>query len=51
MKTAYQESLEKWARGLTDEKLQELLIDDRIQGAEIDALFHEDVRRMQMRQQ
>ena len=48
MKTVYQESLEAWARGLTDEKLNDYMSElERFTDDELDALFAEDIRRLQ----
>jgi hypothetical protein len=47
MKTEYQLSLEKWARNLSDEQLNNYMQSlERFSDQELDALFFEDLRRM-----
>lgn len=44
----YQNQLQKWVAGLSDETLCDYMNElDRFSDAELDALFMEDVRRMQ----
>lgn len=50
MKTEYQKSLENWTRGLNDLQLSHYMASlDKFTDAELDALFAEDVRRMQQK--
>ncbi len=48
MNTEYQQALDAWARGLSDECLNDYMSElERFTDAELDALFAEDVRRLQ----
>lgn len=45
--TEYQKSLQAWAAGLSDEILNTYMNDlSKFNDAEVDALLHEDMRRM-----
>jgi hypothetical protein len=47
MKTEYQQSLENWAKGLTNETLERYMdMLDRFKTDELNALLQEDMRRI-----
>lgn len=47
MNTEYQNSLSKWVKNLSDEKLSEYINSpENFSDSELDALFLEDIRRM-----